>query len=43
MDKGEGRRKFLRDGLFFGVASAVGVRGLRAAGPFQQPLTTKDP
>ena len=43
MDKRLGRRKFLKDGLFFGVVSAVGVRGLSAAGPFKQSLTTKDP
>jgi uncharacterized protein (DUF362 family) len=43
MDKKLGRRKFLKYGLFFGVASAGGVRGLRAAGPFKQPLTPKNP
>jgi uncharacterized protein (DUF362 family) len=42
MDKGLGRRKFLKDGFFFGVASAVGARGLSAAGRFKQSLTTKD-
>ena len=43
MDKGLGRRKFLKDGLFFGVVSAAGVRGLGASGLFKQSLTTKDP
>jgi len=43
MDKRLGRRKFLKDGLFFGVASAVGVRGLSAAGLFKQPRNLNHP
>jgi uncharacterized protein (DUF362 family) len=43
MDKGHGRRRFLKDGLFFGIASAVGARGLSAAGRFKRSLATKDP
>jgi hypothetical protein len=41
MDKGLGRRKFLKDGFFFGVASAVGARGLGDTEPFKRPLAAK--
>jgi uncharacterized protein (DUF362 family) len=43
IDKRLGRRRFLKDGLFFGAASAVGVRGLSAAGLFKRPRTRKHP
>ena len=37
VEKGLGRRKFLKDGIFFGVGSAIGVRGLKAGGFFSYP------
>ena len=41
MDKGLGRRKFLKDGFFFGVASAVGACDLGDMEPFKRPLAAK--
>jgi uncharacterized protein (DUF362 family) len=43
MDKKLGRRKFLKEGLFFGVASAAGARGLGATGLFKRPRPSQVP
>ena len=37
MEKRLGRRKFIKDSIFFGVASTVGARGLKASGLFGNP------
>jgi uncharacterized protein (DUF362 family) len=42
MEKRLGRRKFIKEGFLFGAASAVGVRGLSAAGLFKRSGTGKN-